>query len=59
MEVRAGMTVIDDPGPGRYPDAFPAGAPFEMLSQKQAKEALEAARRILTLLAEKFDGDRE
>ncbi|SHF04743.1 HEPN domain-containing protein [Desulfacinum infernum DSM 9756] len=32
---------------GRYPDAFPAGAPFELLSAKQAEAALESARFIL------------
>ncbi len=30
----------------RYPDAFPAGAPFELITQEQAHQALEAARRI-------------
>ncbi|MEJ5365407.1 MAG: HEPN domain-containing protein [Desulfosoma sp.] len=32
---------------GRYPDAFPAGAPFELLSAKQAEAALKSARFIV------------
>jgi len=33
---------------GRYPDAFPAGAPFEMFTGEQAGRALAAARDIIT-----------
>ena len=32
---------------GRYPDAFPAGAPFEMLTREQAQRALATARDII------------
>lgn len=32
---------------GRYPDAFPAGAPFEFFTSEQADRALDAARAIL------------
>ncbi|MFP4695293.1 HEPN domain-containing protein [Thiohalospira sp.] len=32
---------------GRYPDAFPAGAPFEMIRPQQAESALQAARGLL------------
>ncbi len=31
----------------RYPDAFPAGAPFEYFTEDQAREAIEFARRIV------------
>ncbi|WP_018461624.1 HEPN domain-containing protein [Thermus oshimai] len=34
--------------PARYPDAYPEGSPFEFYNAKRAREALEAARRILT-----------
>jgi len=33
--------------PTRYPDAQPAGAPFEFFSEKQARGALEMARRFV------------
>ncbi|MCX8043216.1 MAG: HEPN domain-containing protein [Desulfobacterota bacterium] len=32
---------------GRYPDAFPAGAPFEMITREQAERALAAAKNII------------
>ncbi len=32
---------------GRYPDAFPAGAPFELFTARQAETAVEAARKVL------------
>ena len=35
---------------GRYPDAFPAGAPFEMLSADQADRAVKFAQRLLFLV---------
>lgn len=31
---------------GRYPDAFPDGAPFEMITKGQAERAMEAAQGI-------------
>jgi len=34
--------------PTRYPDALPDGAPYEVYSEKQAEEAIERARRIVT-----------
>lgn len=40
---------------GRYPDAFPAGAPFEMFTREQAESALAKARRIFTLIGERID----
>ena len=40
---------------GRYPDAFPAGAPFEMFSREQAESALGKAKRMITLVREKID----
>ncbi|MBN2644471.1 MAG: HEPN domain-containing protein [Desulfuromonadaceae bacterium] len=38
----------------RYPDAFPAGAPFEMLSREQAQRALTAARDMYDILSERM-----
>jgi len=35
---------------GRYPDAFPGGAPFEILTDEQAERALSAAREIVQLI---------
>lgn len=35
---------------GRYPDAFPAGAPFEMFTIEQAERALAAAERLCVLV---------
>lgn len=35
---------------GRYPDAFPAGAPFEMFTSEQAERALSSAERIYLLI---------
>lgn len=32
----------------RYPDAFPAGAPFEYFTRAQAEEAIELARHIIS-----------
>ena len=40
--------------PARYPDAYPAGAPFEFYDKNVANEALEHARSILEfVVAEK------
>lgn len=33
--------------PARYPDAYPEGSPFEFYNPKRAREALEAAQKIL------------
>lgn len=35
---------------GRYPDAFPGGAPFEILTAEQARSALAAADRVAALV---------
>ena len=35
---------------GRYPDAFPAGAPFELITKEQAERALKASREIFRIL---------
>lgn len=35
---------------GRYPDAFPGGAPFELLTSEQAGRALNAAREIIQIV---------
>jgi len=40
---------------GRYPDAFPGGAPFEMLSKEQAERALASARFILEELSRRMN----
>jgi HEPN domain-containing protein len=42
---------------GRYPDAFPDGAPFEILTREQAERALTAARTIRRLLGVRMQGD--
>lgn len=41
----------------RYPDAFPAGAPFEILSAEQAQRALEAAVDILNIIQDRLPHD--
>lgn len=38
----------------RYPDAFPAGAPFEIITADQAERALQAAREILEIIKERL-----
>lgn len=38
--------------PARYPDAFPAGSPFQFYSRKRAEAALEAAQRVLAWVEE-------
>ncbi|RME88480.1 MAG: HEPN domain-containing protein [Candidatus Hydrogenedentota bacterium] len=35
--------------PTRYPDALPAGSPFETYTKRQAEEALHSARLVLDL----------
>lgn len=34
----------------RYPDALPAGAPFELISKEQALRSLQAAEKIITII---------
>ena len=43
---------------GRYPDAFPAGAPFEMITKKQAERALRASLEIYRILEGRMKNDR-
>ncbi len=38
----------------RYPDAFPAGAPFEIISAEQAERALQGAREIVTIIKDRL-----
>jgi HEPN domain-containing protein len=38
----------------RYPDAFPAGAPFEIITGDQAERALAAAADILRIVGERL-----
>lgn len=38
---------------GRYPDAFPAGAPFEILTPRHTERAISAAREILEIILER------
>ncbi|MFZ5776515.1 MAG: HEPN domain-containing protein [Thermodesulfobacteriota bacterium] len=40
----------------RYPDAFPAGAPFEIISRAQAEQALAAASEIHRRMADRIAG---
>ena len=37
---------------GRYPDAFPSGAPFEVLTRDQAERALAAAVAVVGQVGE-------
>ncbi len=39
----------------RYPDAFPEGAPFEYFTEDQAAEALNFAKRISSIIAERIN----
>lgn len=34
----------------RYPDALPAGAPFELISREQAQRALHSAKTIINII---------
>lgn len=38
----------------RYPDAFPAGAPFEILTEEQGARALGSAKEILDIIKERL-----
>ena len=40
---------------GRYPDAFPSGAPFEVLTRDQARQALGAAEAVVAQVAGMVD----
>ena len=40
---------------GRYPDAFPGGAPFEIITEAQADRALHAALFIMAKVKEKIE----
>jgi HEPN domain-containing protein len=45
---------------GRYPDAFPAGAPFEMFTSEQATRALSSAERIFQIISKRIhDADNQ
>jgi len=39
---------------GRYPDAFPGGAPFEILTQEQAERALKAATALVREVSDRL-----
>jgi len=39
---------------GRYPDAFPGGAPFEMFTEEQAERAVAAARDLVNTIKVKI-----
>lgn len=39
---------------GRYPDAFPGGAPFELISESQSERALAAAQTVLEFVTERL-----
>ena len=38
----------------RYPDALPAGAPFELMSMEQASRALESAETIIDVIRKRL-----
>ncbi|GLV49137.1 DNA-binding protein [Thermus sp. LT1-2-5] len=44
--------------PARYPDAYPEGSPYEYYTEARAKEALEAARKVLVWVEEVWHGLR-
>ncbi|MDH5298369.1 MAG: HEPN domain-containing protein [Desulfobulbaceae bacterium] len=44
---------------GRYPDAFPGGAPFEMFGEEQASRALASARTMMDIVREKIGANEE
>jgi len=39
---------------GRYPDAFPGGAPFELIGADQSERALAAAQTVLEFVTERL-----
>jgi HEPN domain-containing protein len=38
----------------RYPDALPAGAPYEIISKEQAEKALQSAREIYSIIQKRL-----
>lgn len=42
--------------PPRYPDAYPAGSPFEFYDEKVTREALRAAQKILKFVRQEKEG---
>jgi HEPN domain-containing protein len=40
--------------PSRYPDAYPAGSPFEFYHEEQAQEAIQWANHVLDFVEETF-----
>ncbi|BDG17212.1 MAG: HEPN domain-containing protein [Thermus sp.] len=44
--------------PARYPDAYPEGSPYEYYTAARAKEALEAAHKLLAWVEEVWHGLR-
>jgi len=44
---------------GRCPDAFPAGAPFELFTADQAGRALKAGEAIVAMVRERVEESRE
>jgi len=40
---------------GRYPDAFPAGAPFELITREQAERALNSSSEIFKILKSRME----
>ena len=43
----------------RYPDALPSGAPFELFTPDQAKEALGFAERVLIRVRQEFTDEQQ
>lgn len=43
----------------RYPDAFPAGAPFEIITQEQSEKALKAARNIFATISQRLPASHD
>lgn len=41
----------------RYPDALPAGAPFEIITEDQAAKALHSAQEIYTIIQNRLTDD--
>ncbi len=41
---------------GRYPGAFPAGAPFELITEAQANRALAAAEAVVGEVTRRMEG---
>jgi HEPN domain-containing protein len=41
----------------RYPDAFPGGAPFEMITKEQAERSLASAKAIFAEVSKRMEKD--